>query len=161
MGFVLKPLVYKNIIVEPILREKMVLIRRAISGVSKNRIVHPRDLNPQNEFFIDWGPSFRIWHDHWWVESIRPHLHVDTAGLILQLMDNPSYWAVVPLSMAQSFQQSKHVEIYDISEPPPERIVYQLTHQYPKPSSLQALDIVRAMIGSFAEQYKSGEEWVR
>lgn len=149
VGFALRQILYKNIIIEPILQEKMVLIQRT-TETSSSALIHPHELNPEKEFFIDWSPAYRSWHDYWWDSSIRPHIHIDTAAMILRLMDDPTYWSIIPLSMAQDFCQFANFQIHEIQEPPPDRIVYKLTHKYPKPGSVPAINILETYVKEFA-----------
>ncbi len=148
VGFVLRQIVHKNIMIEPILNEKMVLIRRPTEDDS-NQTFHPNELDSKNEFFLDWSPNYRAWHDFWWDSSKRPHAHIDTASLILNLMDDPKYWAIVPISMANAFKEITDFQIYNILEPPPNRIIYKLTHRYPKPSSIDSIKILDGFLKTF------------
>lgn len=156
-GFALKRMMYKNIRVTPLLQEPMVLIQRKNEEESAESPVHPKELDPGQEFFINWGPSFTAWHEYWWSGPVHPHVHVDTAGVILSLMDDPQYWAIVPLSMAKSFRQTKNFVIRTIIEPPPKRIVYKLTHAYPKPSTVQALESLDICLRDFVQAYEMQE----
>lgn len=158
-GFVLRPILCKNIEIVPVLKEPMVLIQRRFGKAEEAYPVHPRDLDPAYEFYIDWSPSFASWHDHWWSDVCSPHLHVDTAGLILQLMDDPHHWAIVSLSMARAFQQSKDFVIRPIEEAPPERVIYKLTHKYPKPSTVQALESLDICLHDFISSWQTA--WVK
>ncbi|WP_411681833.1 LysR family transcriptional regulator [Clostridium thailandense] len=48
--FVLRQIIHKNIIIEPVLNERMVLIRRTAEDDFKQEF-HPNELNSKNEFF--------------------------------------------------------------------------------------------------------------
>jgi Transcriptional regulator len=148
VGFVLRQIINKNIIIEPILNEKMVLIQRTVEDIPEHA-VHPSELDSKNEFFLDWNPSYRAWHDFWWDSTKRPHAHIDTASLILNLMDDPKYWAIVPISMANAFKKITDFQVYDILEPPPNRIVYKIIHRYPKPSSINSIRILDEYLKTF------------
>lgn len=148
VGFVLRQIIHKNIIIEPILKEKMVLIRKTDEYDSKQAF-HPSELDSKNEFFIDWSPSYRAWHDFWWDSSKRPHAHIDTASLMLNLMDTSKYWAIVPISIANAFKEVTDFQVYYILEPPPNRIVYKITHRYPKPSSIDSIKILNEYLKTF------------
>lgn len=152
IGFVLRPIVYKNIIIEPIVNEKMVLIRRLPSENSKVAY-HPHELASQNEIFFNWNPDYRAWHDSWWNSSNRPHVHVDTASLILNLMDNERYWAIVPISMGNAFKKSADFQIYDILEPPPDRIIYKIIHKYPRSTRLTSIKILDKYLKNLQSEF--------
>lgn len=153
VGFVLRPMMLKNIVMTPIMREKMVLIRRTKEAVSDTPLeISVSELNPAKEFFIDWSPAFRVWHEHWWPAVVRPELHVDTAALILRLMEGEEAWSIIPLSMAREFQKTQCYQIYRIKEEPPERIIYKLIHKYPRPSSLPAIELLEKYLAKFLHE---------
>ena len=61
VGFVLRPIILKNIYMQEILRERMVLIRKAQNNDDNNmHTVSVSELNPEKEFFINWSPAFRV-----------------------------------------------------------------------------------------------------
>lgn len=156
IGFALRPILLKNINVEAIMYEQMVLIKR-----SCDKIITPppqisvQELNIAKEFFIDWSPAFRLWHERYWPGVARPELHVDTAALILQLMEDADAWSIVPLSMAREFQKTHQYQIYFIKEEPPERVIYKLTNKHPKPGSMQAIALVEKHLEKFLAAYRS------
>lgn len=154
IGFALRPILLKNIHTEIIMREQMVLIKR-----SRNKIITPppvisvQELNVAKEFFIDWSLAFRLWHERCWPGVARPKLHVDTAALILQLMEDADGWSIIPLSMAREFQKTHRYQIYFIEEEPPERVIYKLTNKHPKPGSVQAIALVEKYLAKFLAAY--------
>lgn len=153
VGFVLRPMFLKNVVMTPIMREKMVLIRRTQDAVSKEPLlISVNELDPSKEFFIDWSPAFRVWHEHWWPAIIRPELHVDTAALILSLMEGTKAWSIIPLSMALEFQKTQQYQIYYIKEEPPERVIYKLVHKYPRSSSLPAIALLDKYLEKFLRE---------
>lgn len=149
MGFVLRPLVLKNIHTQELMREQMVLIKRCKEPQPELGEISVRDLDPAKEFFIDWSPAFHTWHEHWWPMVVRPKLQCDTAALIMKLMEDDDSWSIVSLPMAREFQKTEHYQVYNIVEQPPDRVIYKLTHKYPKPSSLPALELVERYLEEF------------
>lgn len=69
-----------NLISKPIFSENLVLISH-LTFSSFSKFVHPCDLDVKKNS-LDWGPSFKIWHDTWWDIKNRNKITVDTTGLI-------------------------------------------------------------------------------
>lgn len=154
VGFVLRPIILKNIYMQPLLHEKMVLLRKTQQQVSEELpVISVSELDPAKEFFIDWSPAFHVWHERWWPGLLRPELHVDTAALILKLMESEEDWSIIPLSMGKEFQRTGRYQLYHIKEEPPERVIYKLTHKFPKPSSQPALELLDKYLAEFLEQH--------
>ena len=62
IGFVYHHLQFKNIVTEPIMREKMYILRSARAGEPREAI-HTDELDPQKEIFVSWEANYQIWHD--------------------------------------------------------------------------------------------------
>ena len=62
LGFVFHLLKFKNIIVEPVLKERMVLVQESSGAVSGDRI-YLNELDPANEICFYWESYYQIWHD--------------------------------------------------------------------------------------------------
>lgn len=155
VGFVLRPIILKNIDMQPILRERLVLLRKTERAqAAEKAVISVSELDPAKEFFIGWSPAFHVWHERWWPGVLRPELHVDTAALILKLMQDDGAWSIIPLSMAQEFQKTGQYELYNIKEEPPERVIYKLTHKFPKPSSIPALELLEKYLAELLVQLR-------
>lgn len=158
VGFVLRPIILKNVYMQEILRERMVLIRKAQNNADNNmHTVSVSELNPAKEFFINWSPAFRVWHERWWPNGLCPELYVDTAALILKLMEEEDCWSIIPLSMAREFQKTGGYQIYQIQEEPPERVIYKLVHKFPRPSRLAAMKLLDKYLEDFLQELSDGQ----
>ena len=73
MGFVVRIRQSRNMILEPLFRERHYLVGRLGSD---KKIIDPRTLNPQLELLTNWGPNFLAWHDLYFVSTIAQWLHV-------------------------------------------------------------------------------------
>jgi DNA-binding transcriptional LysR family regulator len=141
IAFVLRERHIQNIESKPFFTEPMVIIRRFSPGELFEETIHPRELEPENELFINWDPSYHMWHDQWWDPLSPSRIRLDTAQLILAIMDHPKQWAIVPLSMAYFFKKTGEFTIQYLSDPPPNRVCYQITHKYPKYGTVQGLNL--------------------
>lgn len=87
-----------------------------------------------------WGPTYQLWHDQWWTPS-RGQVHVDSVQLIVMLLRDSQSWAIVPLSIAKKALSQGIFSISYLSEMPPNRVCYKLTHKYPKTTTVESLKI--------------------
>ncbi|MBU3146856.1 LysR family transcriptional regulator [Clostridium sp. CF012] len=147
VGFVLWLPQSKNILCKPVFKERMVLISLIESNFPE--AVHPKDLNPRNEIFLDCGTSFEKWHDYWWDPSKREYSTVDTAALLMSFLDFPNLWSIVAISIARTFAKIKPIQISELLDSPPDRVCYQITHRYPKPSRVKSLEMFEEHFDNF------------
>jgi len=156
IGFVLREARYTNVIVEPFFCEDLVVIRQASEKVI-NKTLHSCELDSRNEIAINWGPNFQVWHEKWWDRNIHPSAKIDTISLLLPLLFDPKHWAIVPISIAKSLCAVRPYEILNISDPPPKRECYILTHRNPKPSTSQALQSISTYLNEIRSIFQFPE----
>ncbi|WP_310191646.1 hypothetical protein [Neobacillus niacini] len=90
-----------------------------------------QNLDTANELYHDWSLSFRTWYERNKHEERFSGIRVDSAGLILTLLNTPGKWGIVPLSKAKSWMTLGTFSIYELEDPPPERVYYQVRPRYP------------------------------
>jgi DNA-binding transcriptional LysR family regulator len=144
VAFVLRERHIPNILIKPFFTEPMVVIR--LSTDSYDDSISPKDLDPNNELFINWSPAYQMWHELWWGPLSPSRIRLDTAQLLLAMMEHPKQWAVVPLSMARSFNTTGHFIIQHLTDPPPNRVCYQITHKYPKYGATQGINLLNQYV---------------
>lgn len=130
LGFVFHLLKFKNIIVEPVLRERMVLVQESSGAVSGDRI-YLNELDPANEICFYWESNYQIWHDQMISKGKRNSIEVDIFQLLSFFLEEPCKWTIAPLSVARYLKQKQNVVISDIADKrkPPERITYMIKHK--------------------------------
>lgn len=130
LGFVFHILKFKNIIVEPVLRERMVLVQESSGAVSGDRI-YLNELDPANEICFYWESNYQIWHDQMISKGKRNSIEVDIFQLLSFFLEEPCKWTIAPLSVARCLKQKQNVVISDIADKrkPPERITYMIKHK--------------------------------
>lgn len=153
VAFSLLERVHSNVVVEKCYTEPMVVLRVAEAPqVTEDAFIHPQELDSNDELYVRWGSGYQIWHDQWWDPSCPGRSNLDTAQLSLMLLKEVEQWTIVPLSVALAAQERGTYHILRLSEGPPDRIVYKLTHKYPKSSTAQSLKIfnqsLRALLGN-------------
>lgn len=140
IAFVLQERLVNNIDIEVFFVEPLVVLRLANQTIVKNS-VEPQELDPNFELFINWSPTYQIWHDRWWNPYCPSRIRLDTPSLLLALMRSPKHWAIIPTSMAHSVVNvAGQYVVQHISDAPPDRICYKITHKYPRPSAKLALN---------------------
>lgn len=133
-GLVLQYIPLKNLTFQLIMQEPMRLIRKRFPGQNQ-RSVHPHELDPKGEVFLNWSVEYKLWHDTWFLGSQRPHLTVSTIALMTIALQDEENWGIVPESVARDIAVSCDLDILEIQEPPPERFIYFITNAAPAPES--------------------------
>lgn len=148
LAFVLHERVSKHITVTPFFAEPMVVVRVAAPGRCAAPVVHPSELNPREELYHVWFPAYQVWHNQWWDPFVTSHIQVSNGPMVRPLLKTPQQWAIVPLSIAKSMESRQRYVIQRLSEPPPDRICYKLTHKFAKTKTREAI----ALFDAFAER---------
>lgn len=150
IGFVYHHLQFKNIVTEPIMREKMYILRSARAGEPREAI-HTDELDPQKEIFVSWEANYQIWHDQTISKGEWPRIQVDTFELLLHLLADDTLWAIVPISVAERIASLRLVQISEIANAtqPPERITYKIKHKYPNEATLKAVQVFEEKINAY------------
>lgn len=142
VGFVLREINSSNVIISPVFSDPMIVISGAFNKMSK-KTIHPYDLDPKNEIFFYWGPTYLNWHNRWWDPQRSSQLEVDTIYLIrATLLENPHYWSIVPKSMLRSFPLMNKFTVLELSDAPPNRVCYQIMHRYPYYDTTEKIELV-------------------
>lgn len=141
MAFVIRERANPNVVVEKCYTESLVGLRTTTPGRPNFEVVDPRELDPNYELYVRWGPSYELWHDSVWDPLCHGRTWLDTAQLILSFLSKGNQWAIVPQSVAKTALATGNFSIFNLVEAPPERICYKLTHKYPKVSAMDSMAI--------------------
>lgn len=134
-----------SMIIDKFLTEPLVVIRR--EETQKNsKLIDITELDPDKELYMNWHASFHTWYNKYRLEGTYPPIRVDTSVILRTFMETPGYWAIVPLSMAQNFEGTGKYGLYQLTNPPPDRICYQIQSKYPRPSAVEGLKILDSVI---------------
>ncbi len=151
MGIVPRLIRTSNLVGKPIFSEKLVFVSDP-NYSNYDDFVHPENLDVKKEIFLDWGASFQIWHDSWWDPSEAIEIVVDTVGLILNFISRPKAWAILPESIARTFEKTHKLKISEFVENPPERIYYKVVHRDPLPRVIKPLRIFDIYLKQFVKE---------
>lgn len=76
-----------------------------------------RELPRHNQIEFDWGPDFHIWAKEQWAMEELPAITVDSVDLLLQLLNMPDSWAVVPYCVYQQMGHAMNLQKIPTKEP--------------------------------------------
>ena len=146
VAFVKAERVAPGMIVKPFYVDEMVLVRPSTAERSPAAIISPLELDCRNQLFFSWGPAYQLWHDRWWNAFTPANLQIDSAALIFSLMWSAEQWAIVPRSIANALAQSDKFVIQCLSDPPPPRVCYQVTHKHLDSAKESALTLLNRFV---------------
>lgn len=154
VGFVLNERIVKNIEVTPFFSEPMVVIRLAAPEHASMPVVSPQQLDPRDELYHEWMfPAYQIWHNKWWDPFQSSHIQVSNGPMVLPLLRTPKQWAIVPLSIAMSKAATKEYVLQRLSDPPPNRTCFKLTHKFAKSRTKEAIAVFDEFAAELLEQF--------
>lgn len=141
LGFVYHHLHFKNTIAEPILSEKMYIVQPADTKLKKP-LIFLSELDPQKELFFSWEAGFQIWHDQYVENTTRPHMQIDSFGLILNMLRTKGAWIIAPASVVKMLLDYMPVQVSTIADEnqPPPRITYKVRHKTPNRMLRKAME---------------------
>jgi DNA-binding transcriptional LysR family regulator len=142
VAFVLRDIFSHSIIRVPWGTAPMVVLKAGNPAVAGTKTLENKSLNPDDELYIPWsGVSFDTWHDQWWNPVCPGRIKIMGISLIFPMLNSPQKWIVVPLWVAQYALTLGNFTYYLLTDPPPERVVYKITHKFPKPSTQRSLAV--------------------
>ncbi|MDU4961439.1 MAG: LysR family transcriptional regulator [Sporomusaceae bacterium] len=149
VAFTLLNLPMRNLSIERFYTEPRVVLRRELSTGSCNELIDLNSLMAEKEILFEGEPAFQAWYTRWKGSNNYPAICVDTAQLLLPLLDSCGVWSIVPLCLAQQLASTGAFTYYRLPDPPPERVCYKIQSQYPKPSAVQSLQLLDSCLATF------------
>ena len=125
IGFSLQERVIRNVKVNLLYTEQMVLIKKK-SNEKKAEIIANNELQPEKQLYFDWGINFQMWHEKHWGPTTNTHIQIDTAKMLQGFLSNDELWAIVPVSIARNFFENGWVDVFLLEDPPPSRTCYHI-----------------------------------
>ena len=150
VGFVYHHLHYKNIISEPVLREKMYVVQEWESAIRKDQI-NVEELDPDNEVAFVWENNYQIWHEQMISKGKRNSLEVDIYSLFSEFLRDKGRWAIAPVTVVNRLQSERKVFVSEIAnkKKPPERITYIIRHKDMNEAKINTLKIFEERINQY------------
>lgn len=115
----------------PAFREPMVLL--TTRGSPLPQTVHPTQLDPAHELRCPWNPEYDLWHAFWFSTAVSPQAVVDQMSLLESFFRWTDSWAITPLSVARALELRCPVDLHQLQDGPPDRIIYYLLGRRRKP----------------------------
>lgn len=150
VGFVYHQCHFKNIVTEPVLREKMYIVQEWDSAIRKNQI-NIEELDPKNEITFLWEANYQIWHEQMISKGKRSSLEVDIYSLFSEFMRDKGRWAIAPVTVVNRLQREQKVFVSEIGNKrkPPERITYIVRHKDMNEEKIKTLKVFEERIHQF------------
>lgn len=150
VGFVYHHLHYKNIISEPVLREKMYVVQEWDGAIRKDQI-NLEELNPENEVTFLWETNYQIWHEQMISKGKRNSLEVDIYSLFSEFLRDKGRWAIAPVTVVNRLQSEQKVFVSEIvnKKKPPERITYIIRHKDMNEAKINTLKVFEEQINRY------------
>lgn len=111
--------------------ERLVLV--CSNNSSYQGTPHPSQLPGDKMVYNMWNHEITRWHEYWFGYK-HPPISVDGLRLGEELLAEPEYWAVVPISVARAMKKKGFLRYLELIDAPPSRPLYLLTldpqHEY-------------------------------
>lgn len=150
VGFVYHQQSYRDILSEPVLKEKMYLVQAAEGAIPKPKI-NTDELNPEKEIYFVWEANYEIWHNEVVSHGKRPPLEVDSYPLLEESLLDAESWAIVPVTVVNELNKRENIRISAIGNrrKPPERTTYLVHSRELGEEKLATLQVLRRNIEEF------------
>lgn len=125
IGFSLQDRILKNVRVQKLFEEQMVMIQKKKTGSLKSKVENSR-LSSKKQLFINWGMDYQIWHEKHWGPTSNTFIQIDTAKMLGDFLEEEEMWAIVPVSIARDFHEKGLVDVFLLKDPPPSRSCFQV-----------------------------------
>lgn len=136
LGFVFSEVHYPEIVSSPIFHERMSVLVRDDAPLPSR--IEPAELAEGDEIYLRWGTDYELWHRRHWTPD-RYRIRVNTGSMLIHYLMMEGSWAIVPRSEVQAMARLYPVRSVELTEPPPPRVCYQLSHVDPPPGQHRAL----------------------
>lgn len=124
IAFVLYDRFLPGVRIHQFISEPMLVITGGCAACGADGTIDIVSLEPAEQVHIPWGAAIERWN------TGRSNLHagtiwIDTAHLIRAFLADERKWAIVPQSMADAMRTESSYNIYQLTDPPPNRIVFE------------------------------------
>lgn len=127
VGFVFRETPFPDTQTVPLFSEKMRFIYN-VKGAEDQSVLHPINLHPSNEIFIDWGMEYRQWHKYWFGETAHPYIQLDSTQLMEYFLLSENSWTFIPDSVLASYPKLAEY-VRPLPAPyPPDRVCHMVTN---------------------------------
>jgi DNA-binding transcriptional LysR family regulator len=154
IGFALNHIILPQIESLKILDEEMVLVTKSKDAVNLKEI-DPKELDPNNQIFINWGEQYINWHNKYIPHNSTPKLITDSALLSFEVLDEDS-WLIAPYSVVNKLSKKFLVHLLPFKESAPQRTIYMISNKNPLYSNRDAISEFKLLINKYMTEH---EKW--
>jgi len=154
IGFAVMPSFHNSISSSAIFTENMVLVHFGGGQPGQPLFggdVNPLDLNPDNEVFLNFHPNYVHWRNCMWDQATTPRFATSDANLVMPALQRQDTWVIMAMSVALSYARQVPLTINRLTNPPPDRICYILTHRLSRPSKQQVYNMFYEYLDEYLE----------
>lgn len=119
----------QGVVCKPVFAQNYYVIKQC-QHPKKMKLISSSDLDVDNEIYQEWDNDFRIWHDHSFSDK-KPKIQVDSCAILKEFLVIPNYWTIIQESNLYALERDISVQIYKLTDPPPQRMCYLLTNRFP------------------------------
>lgn len=152
LGFVLSDLQIQNIKSTELLEEHLFVVSKGNSGLKGK--INPGELDERNQIYINWGESYRIWHNKNFKNNANYKFQVDSAVLAYKLLDDTS-WFFAPFSVCMAMREFYD---YQLSLPlcnEPTRKIYMISSPFESLLNQKSIILFKNKIMSYIHHYNN------
>lgn len=147
IGFALNHINQPQIESVKLLDEEMVLVTKG-KDFANLKEIDPKELNPNNQIFINWGEEYLNWHNKNIPNNSSPKLITDSALLSFEILDEYS-WFIAPYSVVNKLSKKFSVHLLLFKEFSPQRTIYMISNKNPLYSNRDAISEFKLLINKY------------
>lgn len=142
IAFTLLNLPMDGIQISKLFEEPRVLLTNRDTLIKKNQKAGLlSQLDKNKEVFFIGDSAFNEWHRQLNNSSSYRFIQVDTDRLLLQLLNQPGYWSIVPQCIGNALVKDSRFYVYNLSDDVPKRVCYRIQKKNPAYSSRKVIEI--------------------
>ena len=126
VGYVGAPQQNKNVSTRRFFKERMILAASSDMEFA-GTTVRPGQLDIRDACQFDWKEQgIRLWYEHWFNPKELPYIKTNSPPLAFSFMKNHDCWGIVPHSMGIRLMEDAQMRLYELENPPLERMCYRI-----------------------------------
>jgi DNA-binding transcriptional LysR family regulator len=154
IGFALNQVNLPQIESIKILDEEMLLVTKC-KDLADLKAIDPKELNPKNQIFINWGDEYLNWQNKNIPVHSSPKLLTDSALLSFDVLEEDS-WLIAPYSVVYALSNNFSFFQLPFKESAPKRTIYMISNKNPLYSNRNAISDFKLLIYQYM---KAQEKW--
>lgn len=152
LGFVLSGLQSQSVKVTELLKEHLFVVSKGTLGLSGK--IAPSELDEENQIYIDWGESYRIWHNKHFKNNTIYKFKVDSAILAYKLLDDTS-WFFAPFSVCMAMRDLYDYQLSPLLGDEPARKIYMISSPLEWTLNQNSIMLFKSKLTEYIEHYNN------